>query len=454
MKKYLLLISILFFSCQKEEALDSELPTVQSIPTLENVRENFSSNNISEASFFDESQGVLKSSVSAKQHIKGAQKLDRRSENFDIDWQASHEKSFKEGVNFLYTPIHKIMNGRTKTILASVLHNGDIETYAYTMVYDEKSTNKQFSGYIFKHDIKGVFVSAYHYESGQKTKIFMMNTPKRSYASMGFSVGLANNISCTTSIFEIVWAITSGISPENMLDCVVVRASGGGNNGSSSSSRRNNRNNWSDPGDNLQDGNNGGSGGGSFGSIGSKGSDSGDANQGEILNTDGIVPWWNEDDNSLENFLNQDVWDEQNPYDRWNELSECEKDFFRANPQHLYNAKSNRSEAEDAAHNRFGNCDNGSDHPLHNTIGDAYRHAYFAALNTHIMGYSKAKTLGDAHECEVPISELNEKEMDLHNNAWGYHYGSAVSVVNEEQLYDSFMDAVNRGQIKIIQECQ
>ena len=70
------------------------------------------------------------------------------------------------------------------------------------------------------------------------------------------------------------------------------------------------------------------------------------------------------------------------------------------------------------------------------------------------MGYSNAKTLGDAHECEVPISELNEKEMDLHNNAWGYHYGSTVSVVNERQFHNSFMDALNKGQIRIIQECQ
>lgn len=36
----------------------------------------------------------------------------------------------------------------------------------------------------------------------------------------------------------------------------------------------------------------------------------------------------------------------------------------------------------------------------------------------------------------------------------GYLYGSTVSVVYEEQFYDSFMDAVNKGQIKIIQECQ
>ena len=89
---------------------------------------------------------------------------------------------------------------------------------------------------------------------------------------------------------------------------------------------------------------------------------------------------------------------------------------------------------------------------MHNTIGDAYRHAYFAALNTHNMGYASAKSLGDAHECDVPSHILNEKQMDLYNNDWGYLYGSTVSFVNEKQFYDSFMDAVNK--VKIIQQCQ
>ena len=70
------------------------------------------------------------------------------------------------------------------------------------------------------------------------------------------------------------------------------------------------------------------------------------------------------------------------------------------------------------------------------------------------MGYTNAKALGDAHECDVPPYRLNEKQMDLYNNDWGYLYGSTVSFINEKQFYDSFMDAVSKGKIKIIQECQ
>ena len=117
-------------------------------------------------------------------------------------------------------------------------------------------------------------------------------------------------------------------------------------------------------------------------------------------------------------------------------------------------AKNNKSAAEKASWKRFKDCKTPNRTPMHNTIGDAYRHAYFAALNTHNMGYGKAKSLGDAHECDVPLSQLNEKKMDLQNNAWGYLYGSTVSYISEEQFYISFMDAFKKGKIKIIQECQ
>lgn len=155
-----------------------------------------------------------------------------------------------------------------------------------------------------------------------------------------------------------------------------------------------------------------------------------------------------------DDFWNNDVWNIQNPYDDWNRLTECEKAFFKSNPFALYLAKNNRYAAEKASWDRFKNCKTPTKNPMHNTIGDAYRHAYFAALNTQNMGYNNAKKLGDAHECDVPQNKLNEKQMDLHNNAWGYLYGSTVSYISEEQFYTSFMDAFNKGKIKIIQECQ
>ena len=317
--------------------------------------------------------------------------------------------------------------------------------YLLNTIADANINNEHFSGSMIISDLSGNFINGYRIEANEFVSRYVLKNTK---SSNELGVKSENKNS-----FDVITRYVPKITAWD-LDEVTVTGKRRGGSGFISSR-----------GLNLRPGRKGRKARtfvGRFGRSGGLGSGSNTVNRNDRT-TARVFPCDDplhgcknkyEEEDSLENFLNQDVWDEQNPYDRWNELTKCEKDFFRTNPHHLYNAKLNRSEAEDAAHNRFGNCNNGSDHPLHNTIGDAYRHAYFSALNTQIMGYSNAKTLGDAHECEVPISELNEKKMDLHNNAWGYHYGSTVSVVNERQFHNSFMDALNKGQIKIIQECQ
>ncbi|GAB4247406.1 MAG: hypothetical protein Tsb0034_26620 [Ekhidna sp.] len=103
--------------------------------------------------------------------------------------------------------------------------------------------------------------------------------------------------------------------------------------------------------------------------------------------------------------------------------------------------------AEIAAKQRFPECS------LHNGIGDAFRHAYFSALNTQRMGYVNAKRLGDCHETETPSNRQNEKAMDLHNNQWGYNYASTYGVVQIDQFYNAFIEAVNNGEIEILKQC-
>ncbi len=55
---------------------------------------------------------------------------------------------------------------------------------------------------------------------------------------------------------------------------------------------------------------------------------------------------------------------------------------------------------------------------LFNGKGDAFRHAYFSALNSESLGVELAKRLGDAHE-NIPAPNLLEREMDLRNNQIG-----------------------------------
>lgn len=150
---------------------------------------------------------------------------------------------------------------------------------------------------------------------------------------------------------------------------------------------------------------------------------------------------------AVEEFVKENVWDKQDPYDKWNKLTECEKTFFKTNPEFLWNAQSNRARAENAAKKIFPNCD------LHNDVGDAFRHSYFAALNTQNMGYLNAKNLGDAHECDTPTNLLNEKTMDLHNNSWGYNYAGTNSYFTEQQFLETFMNSYNNNEIQVLENC-
>lgn len=158
---------------------------------------------------------------------------------------------------------------------------------------------------------------------------------------------------------------------------------------------------------------------------------------------------------AVSEFAEQDVWNKEDPYSDWNDLTECEKTFFKSNPNLLWSAKSNKSRAQNAAFNRFGDCITSDSKPLHNTIGDAYRHAYFSALNARnsSFGYAKAVMLGYAHECETPNNLLNEKDMDLHNNNWGFNYTKNNQQFSEAEFYTAFMNAYNNNEFIILKPC-
>lgn len=88
---------------------------------------------------------------------------------------------------------------------------------------------------------------------------------------------------------------------------------------------------------------------------------------------------------------------------------------------YLYNART----AFDRAAQLFPNS-------TYNGVGDAYRHAYFSALNVRSLGYEMAKRLGDAHELKPPRHPL-EREMDLRNNHIGRELGRTLA-----QMYPQF----------------
>lgn len=150
--------------------------------------------------------------------------------------------------------------------------------------------------------------------------------------------------------------------------------------------------------------------------------------------------------NDLNEFLESDSWDASDPYDDWNQLTECEKDFFRSNPSFLYYAKIDKIYAENYPKELFDDC------TLHNGIGDAFRHAFFSTMNAKRMGYANAKKLGDAHECNVPNSEYDQKEMDLNNNQWGFDFYMRTGTTNATIFFNEFMIAMGNNEISILKE--
>ena len=77
--------------------------------------------------------------------------------------------------------------------------------------------------------------------------------------------------------------------------------------------------------------------------------------------------------------------------------------------------------------------------------GDAFRHAYWNALNVKSVGADIAKAFANAHESETP--EGNDKTMDLRNNAVGRNIGRIYSNSSNATIKNKVIEAVNQGRL-------
>lgn len=88
---------------------------------------------------------------------------------------------------------------------------------------------------------------------------------------------------------------------------------------------------------------------------------------------------------------------------------------------------------------------------LHNGKGDAFRHAFFSALNSKSLGVIKARELGNAHE--TISKEILETKMDLRNNDIGRSLFLSLSNFTlysgqfEETVKISLIKMINAGQL-------
>ena len=125
-------------------------------------------------------------------------------------------------------------------------------------------------------------------------------------------------------------------------------------------------------------------------------------------------------------------------------LSNDEKSFVFRHPILAYEFNNNANKARSAVEH-FPNKKDG--------YGDAIRHCYWCALNQVAAGYnsSLAEEYGNAHE-NKPDNNINEKQMDLHNNAVGYKLGNEA-IINgwsEEELLNKVIDAANNGKLYML----
>ncbi len=127
--------------------------------------------------------------------------------------------------------------------------------------------------------------------------------------------------------------------------------------------------------------------------------------------------------------------------DIWNRLTPEEKLLSKNNPYEALLIYQNKGIAEQKTIEFMGI--NGL-----NNKSDAFRHAYFQAINTMDIGATLTQQFSDAHETQVPTEFLLEKEMDLFNNSVGIVYGYTYTTSDAQMATYIYEWALLTGQLR------
>jgi hypothetical protein len=115
-------------------------------------------------------------------------------------------------------------------------------------------------------------------------------------------------------------------------------------------------------------------------------------------------------------------------------INPCEREIIRNNLDLLpsiYQVYKNSIHAEEVTNMLYSISEVKE---AHNNCADAFRHAYWNALNAISVPGKLAKGLADAHECWA--TNEKEKEMDLFNNSVGRNIGYGYSFLNIYNIND------------------
>ncbi|MFZ2282929.1 MAG: hypothetical protein WAV86_03555 [Lutibacter sp.] len=236
-------ISLLLWNCKYDDELiihENEVVTNSkySVPEISNVKSNFE--------VFETQHKIF------NKNIKSTASKQKGNDGIYIDWENSKKYKFKanENIDILYTPIIYDKKGhRMKSLLASVENEGLIESFIFTLVYDESSTKTIFSGLIYKHDIEGNFIKVYKYSNGKKISegILKTNSNINKNTSNRLTQNDMNPCEFALTMDDLIWMAVVDWESGNSFDCITITGSAGSSNTDGTS--------WSDPDLNLSWGN-------------------------------------------------------------------------------------------------------------------------------------------------------------------------------------------------------
>jgi hypothetical protein len=126
-------------------------------------------------------------------------------------------------------------------------------------------------------------------------------------------------------------------------------------------------------------------------------------------------------------------------------LTECENDLIASNPGSALVVAKNTIEALLMTKILFDTIW-GS-----NSCPDAFRHAFYSAINTANLGAELAEQFGDAHECGNGPDLASATAMDLYNNSVGRDIVSSVQpTLSFERIVLSVCTALRQGDLQIL----
>lgn len=149
--------------------------------------------------------------------------------------------------------------------------------------------------------------------------------------------------------------------------------------------------------------------------------------------------WWN-DDNLLEQLLGD-------PYETWKKVTTEEKRLTKAFPYVAYRIYENKNIAFQMTAQHFGNTPQNL-----NGKPDAFRHAFYQAINTVVDRKYMVGLFATAHESEGPLIWQVETAMDLFNNEVGMDLieFSHPNLSDINQIANEVISLLNSGELVYI----